>query len=337
MTEHTAESNHVQRQRIADELPSEVLDLSYQPLASLTAAGDIPATVKEIDLTNCKLTKIEAIEHCTRLERLILRQNLVAAVENLGTLSALSHLDLYLNALTTIERDAFRGNPRLRFLDLSFNEIRELGCLQPEQLPELRELYLIANKIRELSENVGRLGKLEVLELGDNRLRNIEFVGNLVTLRSLWLGKNKITEIENINTLVNLRVLSLQSNRLTRISGLSGLTSLEELYLGSNGIESLDGLENLPALKTLDVSVNRVRKITCIDALVGLEELWLNNNLIENIEDISILRPLTALTTLYFEGNPCSRAMRDAGEGERYRGLVAEALPGLETLDATPM
>lgn len=57
-----------------------------------------------------------------------------------------------------------------RFLDLSFNEIRVIPHIPQADLPVIRDLYLINNK---LSTTVGfqELTTLRLLEFGSNRLR----------------------------------------------------------------------------------------------------------------------------------------------------------------------
>lgn len=51
--------------------------------------------------------------------------------------------------------------------------------------------------------------ELEVLELGDNRVKVIENLANLSRLKQLFLGKNKIRRIEGLQALKDLQILSL--------------------------------------------------------------------------------------------------------------------------------
>ena len=71
---------------------------------------------------------------------------------------------------------------------------------------------------------------LEVLELGDNRIRVIENLDDLTNLKQLFLGKNKITKLQNMNKLVNLKTLSIQSNRITKIENMEALTVLDDCF-----------------------------------------------------------------------------------------------------------
>ena len=50
---------------------------------------------------------------------------------------------------------------------------------------------------------------LEVLDMGDNRIRKIENIDSLVNIKELHLAKNKIQKIENIGHLKQLYMLTL--------------------------------------------------------------------------------------------------------------------------------
>jgi len=54
-----------------------------------------------------------------------------------------------------------------------------------------------------------KLVNLEVLDMGDNRIRKIENIETLVNLKELHLAKNKIQTIENIGHLKKLYMLTL--------------------------------------------------------------------------------------------------------------------------------
>lgn len=63
-------------------------------------------------------------------------------------------------------------------------------------LVNLKELYFANNKIRQITEGMRNLTRLEYLELGFNRIRKIKNLEYTTNLQHLWLGKNKITTIE---------------------------------------------------------------------------------------------------------------------------------------------
>ena len=158
-----------------------------------------------IDLTNNRLTRIQALENYTSLKRLDLCANQIGLIEGLECQrEVLIELDLYENHLETVSGLDF---PFMTYLDLSFNRIRKLGEHSFEKLPKLRELYLVQNKIKVIEDVFRPLGcSLKTLELGSNRIRKIENLHHLTNLENLWIGRNKISQIENLQGLSCLRV-----------------------------------------------------------------------------------------------------------------------------------
>ncbi len=52
-------------------------------------------------------------------------------------------------------------------------------------------------------QGLDSLHKLQLLELGDNRLATIEGLGALRQLQELWLGRNRITHVSNLDGCVS--------------------------------------------------------------------------------------------------------------------------------------
>lgn len=126
---------------------------------------------------------------------------------------------------------------------MSFNMIKKMEDFSA--LVKLRDLWFANNMIRHIKPVLTGCTNLRTLELGANRIKEIQHLEYLTSLSSLWLGKNRIRTIENLSSLVNLRKLDLQSNRLTKLEGLEALVNLEELYLAHNRIARLEGLNTL--------------------------------------------------------------------------------------------
>ena len=169
----------------------------------------------------------------------------------------------------------------------------------------------------------------------------------LAGLEELWLGKNKITEIKvwgdvsnlgfsltlckNISLLSNLKILSIQSNRLTKISGLSDLSNLEEIYISHNAITEVSGLDQSFNLRVLDISNNQISHLTNLKHLTHLEEVWASSNQISSFDEVEKeLADKTALSTVYFEGNPLQKRNEAL-----YRHKVHLALPQIQQIDAS--
>ena len=114
-------------------------------------------------------------------------------------------------------------------IDTQVRSISQLSTLQGAS--ELQELYVASNKVQEIAPCISQLTSLRTLELGSNRIREIQHLDTLSNLTDLWLGRNRITQLAGLQGLSCLRKISVQSNRLESMKGLEACTVLEELYL----------------------------------------------------------------------------------------------------------
>jgi protein phosphatase 1 regulatory subunit 7 len=196
---------------------------------------------------------------------------------------------------------------------------------------------LANNKIKTMA-GLGGLTKLRKLDLGANRIREMDAheLSGLVSLEELWLGKNKIERIQGLESLTKLRRLDVQSNRLTHVDGLEAQReTLEELFLAHNGIDD-GGVEGLKIAFTklcvLDLGRNKLTTLRPFTHLVSLEELWVSGNLVADFEEVKPLIALVHLETIYLEYNP----VQDAHP--MYRRMLKDMLaPSLQQIDATPI
>ncbi|MEG3966849.1 leucine-rich repeat domain-containing protein [Microcoleus sp. T2B6] len=144
------------------------------------------------------------------------------------------------------------------------------------------------------------LSSMTKLDLSDNEITDISFLGSLTNLTTLDLSDNEITDISFLGSLTNLTTLYLYSSQITDISFLGSLTNLTTLYLSSNQITDISFLGSLTNLTTLDLSHNQISDISFLGSLTNLTTLNLCSN---RITDISLLGSLTNLTTLNLKGN----------------------------------
>ncbi|XP_044748316.1 insulin-like growth factor-binding protein complex acid labile subunit isoform X2 [Coccinella septempunctata] len=128
-------------------------------------------------------------------------------------------------------------------IDLSHNQLVEIGSGVFEGVIGVLHIDLSSNKISELTENafVG-LESLEILSLKDNKICHIPLgvLGRLPALKTLNLSHNKLVEFS--------------------IGTFSGLRSLNELNIANNSLQYFDGefLLTLPNIHWLDVSDNGI-------------------------------------------------------------------------------
>ncbi|PNH06744.1 Protein phosphatase 1 regulatory subunit pprA [Tetrabaena socialis] len=318
-------------------MPAEagLLDLTNSHLTDLSGV-EIDPSLTAIDLTANRLRTIDPrILALQDLHTINFRQNLlvnVSAWSGCSCKGALEDLEFRDNHLSNIPD--LNGFTKLRRLECSYNQIRNLIPLSDLDSPALEELYVASNKVTAITA-LSHLTSLTLLELGSNRIRVVENLESLTALRELWLGRNRISKVEGLATLTALRRISLQSNRLTSMAGLEACTALEELYLSHNGIQRLEGLGPLARLKMLDVSSNRLTALQPDDlaSQTELEDLWLNDNQLPAV-DAALDRALEpvrqSLTCLYLEGNP-------AASDTQYKRKLTNMLPKLKQRELRPL
>jgi hypothetical protein len=132
---------------------------------------------------------------------------------------------------------------------ISFNEIK----LDINLNTNLQHLNLGGNKIKEIND-FSSLTNLQVLILYGNQIKNIRELSSLTNLQSLYLAWNKIKEIKGLSSLINLQKLDLRHNEIKEIVELSNLTNLQMLDLYNNQIPYYE--------KKQDRLIRRNREIT---------------------------------------------------------------------------
>ncbi|KAG8253227.1 hypothetical protein J6590_039567 [Homalodisca vitripennis] len=155
-------------------------------------------------------------------------------------------IDLGINQITSLNRDAFKGLHRLVELDMFDNRIDFLPSVIFDNLDSLAHLRLHRNRLEDLHGKLfHKLANLETLDLSTNSIRRLA--------ATLFRGTPRLV------------VLHLASNALEDLpeSVFRGLVRLEELDLSSNvflefPIGIFKGLTNLKRLKLHD---NRLKQL----------------------------------------------------------------------------
>ena len=161
-------------------------------------------------------------------------------------LASLRELVLACNRLTSVRRLPADGFPKLKTLDLSFNEIKpeDIYCLQ--DLPALETLNLTSNELDALPADWTGFKSLAVLYLEDNRLADGAVMRSLSTapaLTHLYAAGNAMDSLGDVPTnprvkyFSALELLDLAKNRFAAVAALQPLGkigSLRTLILHGN-------------------------------------------------------------------------------------------------------
>ena len=216
--------------------------------------------------------------------------------EEIVEFSELQELVLEDNGFSGELPDGFGGLSELEVLSLNNNGFVEIPS-EVFKLENLRELFVLGNRLERVPVEIGGLSGLVSLGLTNNVLRGSipAEIGDLVNLEWLDLSNRLESRYERnnqltgpipaeIGKLAKLRYLNLSGNRLSGAipSELGGLGELEELWLFSNRLSGQISAElgNLGSLVDLDLNDNLLEGSipSELGNLVSLESLSLSRN-----------------------------------------------------------
>ncbi|KAK9835640.1 hypothetical protein WJX74_004889 [Apatococcus lobatus] len=178
------------------------LELSYNQIKSLSPLSVCRAlSLRELFVSNNKISSLEGCRHFTQLTLLELGANRLAALDGIASFPDLRELWLGSNRIA--------GNPslsclmRLERLSIQSNRLCSMGglCLAAT----MRELYLSHNNIQSI-EGLDNLVQLRVLDLSNNALHSLDGIVHLQLLEDLWLNDNQLKDLHSVvQVLVKLK------------------------------------------------------------------------------------------------------------------------------------
>ncbi|CAB4068071.1 unnamed protein product [Lepeophtheirus salmonis] len=202
--------------------------------------------------------------------------------------------------------------PRLRYLELSENEIRDIPFGVFRSYPKLERLFLSGNQISQIStEGLADMPSLR-LDISNNGITLIDkdaFKG-VSNLDYLNVSYNNIKELDPsmFSNLKELYELDMSFNELTFLSSnlLASQNKLEYISLSNNQLQNLPSsllsLDN--RVKHLDLTSNFVRKFPddLINKLKNLKKLLFIRNSLDKLTSQSFLK-LTSLESIQLHDN----------------------------------
>lgn len=105
--------------------------------------------------------------------------------------------------------------------------------------------------------------------------KDLEPLRYCVDVELLDLGHNGLRNIEFVRYMPKLRVAILAIGYLEDLTPLEGCTQLEYLELFTNRISDLTPLSGLTSLRHLNLTYNRITDPSPLHVLTGLERLWI--------------------------------------------------------------
>ncbi|MDP2305739.1 MAG: hypothetical protein Q8P18_06900 [Pseudomonadota bacterium] len=213
-------------------------DLKILPVGAWSSS-DEAAVVIEAERVTCLrlrgagLASMAPVAPLDALRELDLSQNRIERLEGLGAASALEVLNLRGNALVGL--GGLDAASALRWLYVDDNRIASTAGLA--SLPALADLSLNGNQLTTIDGLASR-GALTGLYLERNQLASLDGVHDLPVLATLAAGGNRIVQVDALRGLPKLRNLSLAGNRLVDVAVLATLPALAFVDLERNLVRS---------------------------------------------------------------------------------------------------
>ncbi len=278
-----------------------------------------------------------AFQKLQSLNRLLLPSNSLRSIPGaINNLSAVYHVDLSKNQITTVARTAFQRMPQMQYLNLESNSISAIDANIIRQLPLLQSLLLTQNQISYLptyifhgmqnldhvalgNNNIINLPgtifrgapRLRVIDLHQNRLAYLDpqLFRGMRFLEEVNLSKNRLQQLPPgiFQGLRTLAVVNLRGNdrlRTLPVGIFRGLLTLEEVHLSHLELIPEGLLWGLGALESLTITDSNVKTAlpSILRDLSRLQELNLANNGIDVIPE-SLFEELRYLELLDLSSN----------------------------------
>ena len=260
---------------------------SFRPTTSTAGDEDVPLkSYVHVNLEGQKLRTIpiSLYRHANEIQSLSLSRNLAVDVPNdfVDICPSLHELKYAFNEAARIP-PSFGNASKVIRLDLSNNQLEDLGTVDLSNLKSLEHLRLQNNQINSLPE----------------------FFTCFKNLQSLDLSWNQFTDFPDvIFQLEQLEELDFSFNQIPKIpAGISSLRSLQRLIATNNRINELpSSMRELTNLRELDLRFNQLQDVSLLDGLVNLEQLYCGNNYITSFPTIA-----SNLQYLHMIKNPLSK------------------------------
>jgi adenylate cyclase len=213
------------------------LDVSFNSISSLPKIGQLTC-LERLWATNNKLTGSfpSTLSNLVNLREIDVRFNALDSMDVMSQLPRLEYLMIGHNSIS-----AFEGYfPKIRVLHMNHNPVTRFGLTQAT--PSLSVLNLASAKLAQLPEDLfGKLTGLTKLILDKNHFTSISNnVGRLFRLEHLSVARNSLDVLPaEIGRLVELRYLDVRENNLSVLPPeLWYARRLETLNVSSNVLDA---------------------------------------------------------------------------------------------------
>lgn len=274
---------------------------------AIGALGRMSRMLLENDQLEALPRGLTAAKHLRWLEA---RNNRIRFLQGVLRLPELFELDLRFNAIERIDETYLSALPNLKQLRLSGNRIRQLPTALLKNTRKLKKAEFRNNYIAEVGDVFNDMPYIEVLDLSYNMITDVDRLlkARMPYLNTFNLEHNRInfiSEVASSNTMIE--ELFLNDNEITRVEvgAFAALERMTYLDLSRNSITYLnESVFNTGSrLEYLGLSENKLASVTGVfDRTRRLKDLKLSSNRIKDITDafkgLTLLRKLSLRSNL---------------------------------------
>ncbi len=255
-----------------------------------------------IDLTDNNFTSLDSVfaqgVKYGKLREVYLSDNKLTDINALSRAPLMNYLSLSNNGLTTEGSACVANYPLLTYLSLADNHIDSVEHLS--SLKNLKELRLQNNNISNVN-SLRKLINLEALYLGNNDITDVGFLNTLTVLQVLYVNDNNISDISALTELSKLEAINVNNNKISTLSVLNNYKeALKEIYAENNKLTDfsfINGANKLHILmlsgNTLELAQNNMT--TWLSALTDMQVLTLSDI---KLNDLSFLTGMDKIARL---------------------------------------
>lgn len=199
--------------------------------------------------------------------------------------------------LTNSKVSNLRHMKRLKVLDLTYNYLTDLSCL--EGLTQLEQIHISHNNISDISF-MKNMNELRQISAENTFVSDISVLRGKTKLESVFFGDSYVTDITPLKDSRRLRFVGFNEAKIPDINALEGMTELETLCFAGCGLTSIQPLKYSKKLKYVYFGRN---DLSDLSPLVGcdISELYLDRNRLDG--NTEAFRGLTVHGFIVINGN----------------------------------
>lgn len=280
-----------------------LLDLSDNEISDLSPLTE-DKRLSSLFLRNNCVSDLVPLAQLTSLRRLDVAGNGLKNIAPLYGLQNLKSVDLDGNTLT--------NGQLLTLLQRLPNCALDVEVLTdiPEEVEIGGRLYDTAATRLDLESqslsdkdivNLKYMVNLQSLKMAGNNITDLSVLSRLYALTYLDVGHNRLTDLNLLSGLTNLETLLISSNQITDLTPVEHLSSLVNLSAGNNPISDLSPLSNLQSLRMIAICDFRASSLEPLYSLTDLVELRITRNAYSDAELEELKQALPRCTVNQFK------------------------------------